>query len=434
MTSGARAQGWYRCIFCGTANGLPWSEAAAQDGPASSIVLLRQGEILHFVIPPGTLFLGYEAGFVAFALASVGAMISGMLEMQGMGALALAPAAAALWGTYWGVRRHLSEQHLELEGGEVCWHRSFRGRRLGAVRRSFDGELPMEGAEVSSGRYRVRLFPQDRQLDLLCSGTLEGKWLEAHLVAAASAAPPAHACPGCAAPLDLSIEQRGRGHVDCAHCRTGFVTDGEDFEWAPLVLPDVLEPPQQPGRRVQTRPRGWIVDTRPPPFGAFRAAGLTLTAPLLAGMGAAMTWLAVTSVPPLGLAVYMLLSGPALVAMALAVLRIAVSIVAARVELRIDGGTVHFEKRVGRLLAAPPTLVPRQPGDSLEQMQGSLPLRHLVEVRFDCELGQTRLAMRTPTRELLVRWTIDGPSDLWLRARIVDKLRERLLALGREVR
>lgn len=185
MTSEARREGWYRCTFCGTANALPWSEMEAQDGPASAIVLLRRGKMLHFVIPAGTLFFGFEAGFLAFALASVSAMAVGVLELHGMGPPSiLLVVAAALCGSYWGLRRHLSQQHLELEGATLRWYRSFRGRQLGLVERSMANGLPAAGSEANAGRYRVRLFPRDRPLDLLCSGPREGKWLEAHLAAA----------------------------------------------------------------------------------------------------------------------------------------------------------------------------------------------------------------------------------------------------------
>ena len=436
VTPEVRVQGWYRCAYCETASGLPWSEMEAQDGPASAILLLRRGQLLHFVIPAGTLFFGYEVGLLAFMLASVASLTVGVLELHACGVASIAAVvAAALYGSYWGVRRHRSEQHLEIEGDTVRWYRSVRGRKLGFVQRTFAGELPVRGSEASGRRYRVRLFPDDKPLDLLCSGSREGKWLEAHLAASTGAHRNSGSCPGCGAPLGPTVEEIARGYVDCEHCRTGFVTDDSGLEWGAVVMPELPQPPPHPGQRVAEAAGGWTVRTRPPPMGTTRAAGILMAAVLIAGLGVAMTWMALTLGPPVGLRVYMLLSGPGLLVMALAVVRIAVSVVAARIELCLDDGCFRFDKRVGSWLAAPPTLVPQQPGEDVESMPGTIPLRYLVEVDFGRDrLGQTLMTLRSPTREVKVRWSLDGASDRWLQSRLVDELRERLIALGREVR
>lgn len=161
---------------------------------------------------------------------------------------------------------------------------------------------------------------------------------------------------------------------------------------------------------------------------------MSMAAVFIAGLGAAVTWMALTLDPPAGLRVYMLLSGPALVLLAAAAVRIAVSVIAARLELRMDEGSVRLDTRVGRWAAVPPTIVPQQPGEIVAQLRGSIPIRHLVEVRFDRpQLGQTLLVLRSPTREIQIHWSLDAPSDHWLRARLVDGLRVRLEALGRDV-
>ena len=435
VTSRVRGEGWYRCSFCGTANSLPWSEMEAQDGPTSAIVLLRRGRLLHFVIPAGTLFFKFEAAFLAFILASVAALTVGVAQLHALGPLSIfLVVEVALCGIYWGLRRHLSQQHLEIDGPDLTWYRSVRGRKRGFEERSIDQGLPVEGSDASSRRYRVRLFPDEKPLDLLCSGRREGKWLEAHLAAATSDEPSTHWCPGCGAPLDRSAEQRGRGYVNCDHCRTGFVADDAGLVWDALVLPKLADRPRRPGRRVVDAPGGWTVRTRPAPLVTTWAAGMLMAAVLLAGLGAAMTWMALALTPPAGLRVYMLLSGPGLLVMAAAVVRIAVSVVAARLELRMDEGSFRFEKRVGTWMAAPPTLVPQQPGEVVERMQGAIPIRYLVQVEFEREaLGQTLMILRSPTRELKVRWTLDAADDRWLKAELVEALRERLVALGREV-
>jgi len=406
----------------------------AQDGPASAIVLLRKGRLLHFVIPAGTLFLWFEAAFLVFFLASVAAMAAGILELHGFGALIIMPVvAAALYGSYWGLRRHLSQQHLEIEGSTLRWYRSFHGHKLGFVERSLEDGLPVEGAKASSRRYRVRLFAAGRPLDLLCSGPREGKWLEAYLAAAVGKEAPSSLCPGCGAPLEISVEERGQGFVNCDHCDSGFVLDDEGLVFGPLDLPQTAEKKKKPGERIDHAPGRWTVRSQPGPFMATWAAGLLPAALFITGMGAFLTWAALALNPPMGMRVYMLLSGPALLIMALAVVRIAASMVASRVELQMDDGSVSFKKRVGPWLAARPTLVPSGPGEEVEQVQGAIPIRHLTQISFERELGQTLLILRSPTRALKVRWTVDTASDRWLRASIVDALRERLVILGREV-
>jgi len=423
---------------------MPFSEAEAQDGPRSAIILLRSAGRQHFIIPSGTLFSRVEAAAALFILCTVTAMVVAMLELHfSSPMLPLALTAAAIYGCYWLIRRHLSQQHLEISATRLLWYRSFRGRKLGLQQRDI-APLPMEGAIASSGRYRLRLFPGHRPLDLICSGPREGKWLEALLTEASKAAPAERRCPGCGAPLETPLVERARGLFSCPYCDAGLSMVADTLQWATLRLPRTDPPPSRPGPQIQPVKGGWTFPADQSSLCWLRGFSLLPAILLITAMGAFLLWGSFALRPPaVSLTVFMLLAGAGMLAFAGALARLAVTLVVSRLEITLDDARLRFDTRLGSWRAPPRSIFPDAPaGDRPEQTHGNLPLYHLVEVSFEQEPSSLNkfqftptsvLRLCTPTRFMEICWNLPSTEDRWLRHQLINEIRKRLKALDRDV-
>lgn len=467
----AQRDGWYRCRYCETPRATPVSPFEVFEGPDSSVVLLSGEGKNEFVLPAGNL-LGTRALVMGlFIVWNLAAMFAGIFQLN--------PPESALYrfgppamvvvviiGTAILLRWRFSTQHLVVEKRFVEAFRDWNNRRWHATRFPFRTEGPsVEILEKSAtdasdtGRKLEVGNGEQGVVRLNCSGEQEAHWLAAMIRQGLKDEDDVSRCPGCGAPLGVSLADHGEGSITCMYCDAGFVVDAQGVRWGPVRLPQEKHDYDLPPHYVRTRDRDGGVDfeilPRQAGFRIFYAAGLAANTVFFGGFaGAILFWLAPEALAE-GVAPAFV-TWLALAAVMFAFLAGFTAIASANImwgteRVRLTEGAVEhawllFGRPVpGWLQLGGWKTYQRLLTDNEERakvnifsgfthaLHRSIALMRLTEVRFFQDDWGTVAELVSPARTLRLTWDLRDYSDKWLRDQLVDGIEKRLEELGREV-
>jgi hypothetical protein len=248
--------------------------------------------------------------------------------------------------------------------------------------------------------------------------------------------------------VEVTLERRAEGFVNCDYCEAGFVVDVRELRWGPVMLPcpDPLPGAKTPERVLSTRRRqpGTIVQSWQVLRGSlwlrvFTALGLSSNVVFFGGFGIGMLWVAQHTPPgAIGLPAYIVGGSAMMFGIAAFAAFLIALLLFGREEIGIDAAAVWSGTRLGEIDLSGPWSLPAFDRRSLlpagwRRSSGAVPVLRLTRVEFEREGTETTLRLATPTRTLELAWALPPESDRWLRREFALALAERLRALGRDV-
>jgi len=456
--------------------------------------LLKKPGRVHFVFPRGLLFARRSLLIVLWMIATGGFGLIGILQLQKGVLRGIGPwgvVAVALWLVWLALRRHGSEQHLELSATRVSMYRSFAGRCWARFDARFErGAVRVEVMERQDGwgtpRHYVRLMgPWHRPPRLRCSGEREARWLSGLITHVLGGTGTAESmCRCCGGPIDIDVKIRADGATGCAYCSAVYVVEARRFVFAPLRLPAgpvvpvvghgaakvggvaglavagsapiaVAAPGASALERHADGETSWVLRPGEVLKRAFFTSGLLAAFAFFAFAAERLCFWLIPDVgrtAPWGLLGVLAMAGVAAAFMAGFSAILGANIAWGATRLRIGEGTIGYDlllagRRVPRwlqlggwetyraLLGMDPALQGRVNifvGFTLA-LGGQIALLRLTELRLEAQGGVTRLVLISPLRTMTVQWRLPPRDSAHLQERLLATVGERSTALGRAV-
>jgi len=458
---------------------MPGTDFDMLEGPEARIVALRRpGKRYRFMLMPGTLLNGLQTSLFLFLVNLSFALFIGAFEVSAegfwrwFGPLALGSAAAYVSWLF--IRAYFATQTLDITPRRIRYSRSWGKREWGVVKFPVGAGPPaMQTEKLDEGRgtWMILKGPAGEKARIVCTGAKEAAWLISlvNYALGPEAGPRKVQCLCCGAPLTIAVSQRARGHVNCSHCESGFVLDGEELKWGPVVMPEPEGLPlKRPADIIEEPATGvsrWRMVSRVRPADLFFALVVLYALLLFGGMGT-FIWYAIFLTPPgtIGMKLYMFGGGIMMFAFCAVLVLFATSAIFRSQRLCVDDTNLWQDA----LLAVPGNAIEPRPMPSVLQflarvyrpefglddgrtpspgpagwlgdarfipLAQRVPLILLTRIAFHRVPGLgTVLEVRTPNRSMKVLLTLPAATDHWLREQLLTALRERLAAMGREVR
>jgi len=244
----AREQGWFDCIFCGSASPIAGAGTFAVKGPKGLVTHLIRPAASTFVVSRGGL-LGYEVWILLLLGADVGLGVIQLAVHSG------APKwiASLLWSLV---------VVLAIGGFLLCRTEQVAQVVRGTVTLSYRlAGVTWRKRAVSTKQFRAAQLakPKSAQLRAL-NGALRvrfeeaasANWFVSEVTKAVSGSHRSSdddniECPACGGPLPTERNIRDDGGVDCLHCGTGLLhVEGG------VILPAAILSCDLPGRALPT--------------------------------------------------------------------------------------------------------------------------------------------------------------------------------------